>query len=78
LALVEAGHGKIGSMLDQVMLLCYMYDPTVGKYGLAIMTAVRAAGIATVGCLAAAILTMVRRERRRNQVGSVGITRRST
>ena len=38
LALVEASDGKIGTAADQVLLLCYMYDPTVGKYGLAIMT----------------------------------------
>jgi hypothetical protein len=40
-----------------------MYDPTTGKYGLAVITAVRAAGIATVGGLALAIGVMLRRER---------------
>ncbi|MEX0613157.1 MAG: hypothetical protein WD229_13640, partial [Pirellulales bacterium] len=44
----------------------YMYDPATGKYGLAIMTVLRAAGITTVGGLAAAIIAMLRRERRRN------------
>jgi protein SCO1/2 len=63
LALVEASAGKIGTAADQVLLLCYMYDPTTGKYGLAIMTAVRVAGIGTVGALATAILVMLRRER---------------
>jgi hypothetical protein len=41
-----------------------MYDPSAGKYGLAIMTAVRVAGIATVGGMGLAIFTMLRRERR--------------
>ena len=38
--------------------------PITGKYGLAIMTAVRIAGIATVGGMGLAIFTMLRRERR--------------
>ena len=64
LAVVEASGGKVGTATDQVLLLCYMYNPTTGKYGLAIMTALRVAGVATVGGLAAAIVVMVRRERR--------------
>jgi protein SCO1/2 len=64
LALVEASAGKVGTTADQVLLMCYMYDPSAGKYGLAIMTAVRVAGIATVGGMGLAIFTMLRRERR--------------
>jgi protein SCO1/2 len=64
LALVEASAGKVGTAADQVLLMCYMYDPSAGKYGLAIMTAVRFAGIATVGGMGLAIYTMLRRERR--------------
>jgi hypothetical protein len=45
------------------MLLCYMYDPTTGKYGLAIMTALRTAGALTVVGLALAIGLMLRHER---------------
>jgi protein SCO1 len=65
LALVEASGGKVGTATDQVMLLCYMYDPITGKYGLAIMSLLRAAGVATVCCLATAIVAMLRHERRR-------------
>jgi protein SCO1/2 len=61
-ALVEASAGKVGTTADQVLLLCYMYDPTTGKYGLAIMTAVRAAGLVTVAGLGTAIFVMLRRE----------------
>jgi protein SCO1/2 len=69
LALVEASAGKVGNAADQVLLMCYMYDPLTGKYGFAIMTALRAAGIATVAGLGLAIFTMIRRERKRTQVG---------
>jgi protein SCO1 len=63
LALVEASAGKVGSAADQVMLMCYMYDPITGKYGLAIMSILRVAGVATVGAMGLGIFVMVRRER---------------
>ena len=65
LALVEASQGAIGTASDKLLLLCYSYDPVTGKYGLAIMTALRVAGAATVLALLAYIVIMVRRERRR-------------
>jgi protein SCO1/2 len=63
-ALVEASDGKVGNMADQMLMLCYMYDPTVGRYGFAIITLVRVAGILTVVTMAAGIIWMLRRERR--------------
>jgi protein SCO1/2 len=66
LSIVEASAGHVGSTADQVMLMCYMYDPITGKYGLAIMRALRAAGIATVGAMGLGIFLMVRRERSRS------------
>lgn len=68
-AIVEASNGKVGSVTDQVLMLCYMYDPAVGRYGFAIMTLMRVAGLLTVATLATAIVTMIRRERRRDTVG---------
>ena len=61
LALVEAGEGKIGSIMDRAWLYCYHYDPLTGRYGFAIMTVVRIAGIATVLLLGLAIAKMLRR-----------------
>jgi protein SCO1/2 len=66
LSIVEASAGEIGSATDQVMLMCYMYDPITGKYGLAIMRALRAAGVATIGVMGFGIFLMVRREKRRS------------
>ena len=34
LALVEASAGKVGSPVDPLLLYCYHYDPTTGRYGL--------------------------------------------
>jgi len=63
LALVEASEGKIGGVVDQMMLFCYHYDPETGKYGLVIMNIVRAAGALTVLVLVGSIVYSLRRER---------------
>ena len=33
LSLVEASDGKVGSAMDQILLTCFVYDHTKGKYG---------------------------------------------
>src|SRR5262249_41076142 len=67
LGLVESGQGRIGTPVDQVLLLCYHYDPLTGKYGLAITGALRAAGAMTVFGLGGFLVAMYRRERRRSK-----------
>ncbi|HEV8379381.1 MAG TPA: SCO family protein [Tepidisphaeraceae bacterium] len=66
LGLIEAGGGKIGSKTDQLLLLCYQYDPATGRYGLAILRAVRIGGILTFIALGTFIFFSLRRERRKN------------
>jgi len=63
LGLVEASANKIGTPADQVLLFCYHYDPTTGKYGMAITQVTRALGTATVLALGAFVFIMLRRER---------------
>jgi protein SCO1/2 len=65
LGLVEASAHKIGSRVDEVMLLCFHYDPTTGKYGLAVMNFIRLGGLLTLVALTAFIGLQVRRERKR-------------
>jgi protein SCO1/2 len=60
LALVDSSGGKIGSLADKITLYCYHYDPTTGRYGFAIMSAMRAAGFVTVFGLVALILILRR------------------
>jgi len=66
LGLIEASGGKIGSKTDQLLLLCYQYDPATGRYGLAIMRAVRVGGILTLLALGSFIYFAVKRERRKS------------
>jgi cytochrome c oxidase subunit II len=56
LGLIEASEGKIGTLADQVLLLCYHYDPTTGKYGVVIMTLIRIGGVLTLLALAGLFL----------------------
>lgn len=48
LALLDAAGGTIGSLTDQLVLRCYRYDPTHGRYSLAVMGLVRAIGLLTI------------------------------
>jgi protein SCO1/2 len=64
LGLVEASANKIGTATDQLLLLCYHYDPASGKYSRSVLNFVRAGGIATVVSLAGFIFIMLRKERR--------------
>jgi protein SCO1/2 len=47
-----------------LILYCYHYDPTTGKYGPAIMNIMRAAGVLTLAGLAALIVILRRRQPR--------------
>jgi protein SCO1/2 len=62
-ALLDASEGKVGSVVDSLLLYCYHYDPMTGRYGFVIMRALRIAGAATVLLLGTFIVVMVRRER---------------
>jgi protein SCO1/2 len=45
LGLVEASGNKIGSPVDQLLLLCYHYDPASGKYTGMVMTLIRVTSV---------------------------------
>jgi len=64
LALVEASSGQLGTVADQVLLYCFHYDATTGRYTLLTMRLVRIAAIATVLALGGLIAYMLRQERR--------------
>jgi len=67
LALVEASGGKIGTPVDEILLTCFHYDPTTGKYGLVISRVVRWAGLATVLAIGGMMLVFFRGEHSRQQ-----------
>ena len=63
LGLIESAEGKIGSLADKLLLLCYHYDPRTGRYSAAAIQSVRAGALLTMLALGAFILVMLRRER---------------
>ena len=62
LALVESGEGKVGSVIDELLLYCFHYDPESGRYGLLVMNLVRLGGVLTVLFIGGFIVLMRRRE----------------
>jgi protein SCO1/2 len=62
LALVESGEGHIGSLVDELLLYCYHYDPANGRYGAVVMNLVRIGGVLTVVLLGTFIAVMRWRE----------------
>ena len=65
LGLVEASQNKIGNAVDQILLFCYHFDPTSGKYTFLAMGILRAAGAATVLMLGGFVFIMLRRDRQK-------------
>jgi protein SCO1/2 len=68
-AVVEASSGKLGTVVDQVLLYCFHYDPETGKYGVLITRIIRLAGTATALGLGILIFILFRRERRGEPAG---------
>jgi protein SCO1 len=62
LGLVRASQNHIGSLVDQVLLYCYHYDPKTGKYGLWISNSLKIGGAATVLALGLLVGVLIRRE----------------
>jgi protein SCO1/2 len=69
LGLVEAGKGKIGNIVDAMLLYCYHYDPEQGKYSATIWRVLRLAGLATMLSLGTLIFVMIRRTPDRGAAG---------
>ena len=62
LGMVEASQGHIGTMVDQVLLYCYHYDPRTGKYGAIISRVMQIAGAITVVLLGGFLIAMFKLE----------------
>ena len=62
LGLIEAAQNKIGTPVDQILLFCYHYDATTGKYTPVAMNILRLAGGVTLVALGGFVITMLRRD----------------
>ena len=73
LALVQASQNKIGNVVDQILLYCYHYDPSAGKYNLMIFRVLRVGGVATMLLLGGLMFIMFRRDAAHHTFGAPGI-----
>lgn len=60
LGLIQASSGKIGNLVDEVLLYCYHYDPATGKYGAVITRILKLSGIATIVLIGGMVLILFR------------------
>jgi protein SCO1/2 len=60
LGLVQASENKIGTVVDQVLLYCYHYNPDTGKYGAIVSRILKVAGGATIFALGTFLIVMFR------------------
>jgi len=68
LALVEASRGYIGSAFDHVLLFCFRFDPTKGKYTWFAFNMLRAGGAFTLLFLGLLMYVLWRKERFRKDL----------
>lgn len=62
LGLVQASENKIGTVVDQILLYCYHYNPDTGKYGAVISRVLQLAGVATMLVLGVLLTLLFRLE----------------
>jgi protein SCO1 len=62
LGLVEASHGTIGSLVDNLLTYCYRYDPTLNRHTLMYVRIYQAGGVLTVLLLGAFLFVNFRRD----------------
>jgi protein SCO1/2 len=60
LGLIQASENKIGSLADQVLLYCDLYDPTTGRYGAIISRVLQLSGLATILGLGILMTVLIR------------------
>ncbi|EDM75340.1 hypothetical protein PPSIR1_01152 [Plesiocystis pacifica SIR-1] len=63
-ALMEAAEGRVGSTVDKIILSCFHYDATLGKYGPFAMGIMRLGGVAMIFIVGIPLVFVWRRERR--------------
>lgn len=64
-SLMEAAQEKIGSPVDKLLLLCYHYDPTTGKYGMVVANLLRGGGALMILILGGYMFFNFRRDKKK-------------
>jgi protein SCO1/2 len=70
LGLVEASEGKVGSSLDRLVLYCFHYDATEGRYAPIAARIMQVGGAVSLLVLAGLLTILIRRDKKRTLVES--------
>ncbi len=70
LGIIEASKEKIASAVDKLLLYCFRYDPSTGRYSAVVLAFVRLGGVVTVALLLGFILITRRRDKRTAKAGN--------
>ena len=70
LGLVEASEGRVGSSLDRLVLYCFHYDSSEGRYAPVANRIMQVGGAVSLVGLAAFLTVLIRRDRKRALVES--------
>ncbi len=70
LALVEASNGKVGSVVDRILLFCYRYDPVTRKYSLVLTRVMQLACAGMIVVLGAYLGVFWLRQRKKGSVAA--------
>ncbi len=66
LSLLEGGLGKVGNVIDRILLFCYRFNPKENKYTLYAVNIMKAGGVLIVLALMFLLLPVWIRERKKN------------
>jgi len=66
-SLMDSAKNNIGNPVEQLSLYCYHYDPSTGKYGLAILSVLRLLAVATILGLGGMLFVFWRRGKSRKE-----------
>jgi protein SCO1 len=70
LGLVEASEGRVGSSLDRLVLYCFHYDSTEGRYAPIAARIMQLGGAVSLAVLAGFLTILIRRDKKRTLVES--------
>ena len=73
LALVESSQGKVGNWLDQIVLTCFVYDPSKAQYGPVALKVMRLGGLGTVVGFGGYLLHLWSRKNRNENPGEIAL-----
>lgn len=71
-AIIQSSQNKVGTLVDQVLLYCYHYDPRTGKYGAVISRVLQIGGALTLAILGGFLIIMIRLEPQKDRRGTGG------